>query len=141
MSRLDNPRHEQAAVGVALEGKTQVEAYGDAGFVPHDSNACRMIGTDRMQDRIGELQDEFRVEATQDAKQHLARLTAMAEKAMKNGQMSSAVHAEIHIGKVLGLYVERFKQEDAITDEQLLASLADLLPAKVLEELRIKMAG
>ena len=103
------------------------KAYEAAGYKPHRSNASRMIADDSIKTRIGELQDEYAVQATKTVEQHLARLTAMSEAALKASNYGAAVRAEELIGKVLGLYVERFKQEDAMTDAQLAAQLGELL--------------
>ena len=82
MPSLDNPRHEKVAVGIAIEGLTQVGAYENAGYEPNDSHACRLVGKGRMSERIGQLQAEYAVQATENVEQHLARLTAMSEKAI-----------------------------------------------------------
>ena len=57
MPVLDNPKWELAAQEVA-KGRTQVAAIEAAGYAPHDSNAARLIGNDRVKLRIRELQEQ-----------------------------------------------------------------------------------
>ena len=51
MPVLDNPKWELAAQEVA-KGRTQLEAIEAAGYAPHDSNASRLIGNDKVKSRI-----------------------------------------------------------------------------------------
>ena len=51
MPVLDNPKWELAAQEVA-KGRTQLAAIKSAGYAPHDSNASRLIGNDRVKLRI-----------------------------------------------------------------------------------------
>lgn len=53
---LKNARHEKFAQGLA-EGKTEDQAYRDAGFKPNRHNASRLLNTkENVRDRVKELQ-------------------------------------------------------------------------------------
>jgi hypothetical protein len=55
MPALENPRREKFARGIA-KGLTQMKAYKDAGYVPIEQNASRMMSYDEVSQRIMELQ-------------------------------------------------------------------------------------
>jgi hypothetical protein len=57
MPRLEKPRHEKVAQGLAM-GKSQVEACKDAGYAPHTSNASRLIANDSIRKRVCEIHAE-----------------------------------------------------------------------------------
>lgn len=48
MPALTNPRHERFAQGLA-KGKTQAEAYADAGYKPSEPNASRLTSNEKVQ--------------------------------------------------------------------------------------------
>jgi len=54
---LPNQRHERFVLGL-LEGKTDGQAYEDAGYKPHTSNPSRMSGNERIRARLAFLQSE-----------------------------------------------------------------------------------
>lgn len=107
MPILDNPQHELFAQGVA-KGMTLVAAYEKAGYEPHDSNAARLIGNDRIADRVAELQElaakrtlvtiDRLTDELEDARQH----------AMKDEKgASAAVSAIMGKAKLHGLDVNK----------------------------------
>lgn len=51
---LANPRHEIFSHGLA-RGLSAREAFAEAGFRPHDSNASRLSGNDKVVRRVAEL--------------------------------------------------------------------------------------
>ena len=55
MPPLPNARQEIVAQLVA-PGTTKTEAYAMAGYSPDDGNACRLTGTDKVKQRIAEIQ-------------------------------------------------------------------------------------
>src|SRR5262249_18686402 len=56
MGPLRNPRHEAFARAL-FEGKSATEAYQLAGYHPHDGNAARLRGNERIVTRLSELQE------------------------------------------------------------------------------------
>jgi len=57
MPVLPNPKHEAFAQGLA-KGRTQAEAYADAGFKPNDGHAARLAGNGMVSARVRELQEK-----------------------------------------------------------------------------------
>ena len=135
-----NPRQERFAQSVA-GGETQRAAHSKAGYEPDDANASHLTSNHKVAARIDAIQETRRKAMDTTVEGYLQSLLDLETASLAEKQFGAAVRARELFGKVLGLYVERFKSEDTLTDEQLLAPLADLLPAKVLEELRIKLAG
>ena len=56
MPVLENARHERFAQALA-KGKSQAEAYADAGYKPSEPNASRLTSNDKVQARLSELQE------------------------------------------------------------------------------------
>jgi hypothetical protein len=51
---LKNTRHEKFAQSLA-EGKPKSQAYADAGYEPHEGNACRLSGHEKVKARVDAL--------------------------------------------------------------------------------------
>jgi len=117
---LPNARHERFAQGLA-EGKTQAQAYIDAGFSPKNAraNASALFQNNP---RIVERRDQLlrtRAEcnfavvsdiAVQEhctLEMHLARLAQLRDEAQAKGDYGSAISAEYKRGQALGFYIER----------------------------------
>jgi phage terminase small subunit len=77
MPPLPNPRQEQFALGLA-EGKTQSQAYADAGYSPNRGNAVRMKTYESVQARVAELQRTAADGAIASRKRTLEHLAAIA---------------------------------------------------------------
>ena len=125
MPVLDNPRWELAAQEVA-KGKTQVEAIKTAGYAPHDSNAARLIGNDRVKLRIRELQEQAAMSVKITLEGQLAKLQEVLEQSTTLKQCSAAIAAIREQNELAGLRVQRVEtkavdQFDAMTDDELRA--------------------
>jgi hypothetical protein len=106
MPPLPNARHETVAQLVA-QGITKTEAYAIAGYSPDDGNASRLTGTDRVKQRVAEIQQK-----TADLTQvTVARLVGAADEirslAVRDKQYSAAVGAVKEIGILTGLRIDR----------------------------------
>jgi len=130
MGVLKNPKHEAFCQARAL-GRTQTEAYIDAGFKPNRQHAHRLATTGYIEDRIKELQNKtveiFEITAAQIAKQ-LDEDRAFAKKCKQTGPM---VQASIAKGRLAGLFIERTNVQvthnySQMTEEELRFELAAL---------------
>jgi hypothetical protein len=125
MPVLDNPKWELAAQEVA-KGKTQVEAVKAAGYAPHDSNAARLIGNDRVKLRIRELQEQAAMSVKITLEGQLAKLQEVLEQSTTLKQCSAAIAAIREQNELAGLRVQRTElktvdQFDSMTDDELRA--------------------
>ena len=123
MPVLDNPKWELAAQEVA-KGKTQLEAIEAAGYAPHDSNAARLIGNDRVKSRIRELQEQAAVTTKITIEGQLAKLEQLLAQAQQLRQCSAAVAAIREQNELAGLRVQKIEhkavdQFDSMSDEEL----------------------
>ena len=123
MPVLDNPKWELAAQEVA-KGKTQVEAIKTAGYAPHDSNAARLIGNDRVKLRIRELQEQAAMSISITLEGQIAKLEALLEQSTTLKQCSAAIAAIREQNELAGLRVQKIEhksvdQFDSMTDEEL----------------------
>ena len=106
-----NARQEAFARNIA-EGRCQSEAYGSAGYAPTsdnatDANASRLLGLDKVQSRVRELQ-AVQAEASQiTAERLLAELEEARSLALSLGQAGAAVAASMGRAKLCGLLVDR----------------------------------
>jgi hypothetical protein len=123
MPVLDNPKWELAAQEVA-KGKTQLEAIGAAGYAPHDSNAARLIGNDRVKLRIRELQEQAAMSVKITLEGQLAKLQEVLEQSTTLKQCSAAIAAIREQNELAGLRVQKIEhkavdQFDSMTDDEL----------------------
>jgi hypothetical protein len=123
MPVLNNPRWELAAQEVA-KGKTQVEAVKAAGYAPHDSNASRLIGNDRVKLRIRELQEQAAMSVKITLEGQLAKLQEVLEQSTTLKQCSAAIAAIREQNELAGLRVQKIEhkavdQFDSMTDDEL----------------------
>lgn len=115
MPRLDNPRHELYAQGIA-KGKSQRQSYLDAGYSPTgdpstDSCASQLLSQLKVIARVSELLEAAakRTEVTIEsisAEYEEARNLAIVEK-----QTSAAVAATTGKAKLHGLITDKVKSE------------------------------
>jgi hypothetical protein len=103
---LKNSRHERFAQELA-KGKSQVEAYGLAGYEPHDSAAARLFGNVRVQARVAELKERAAERTVVTVLDIAEQLDADREFARTHKQPSAAVSATMGKAKVLGLIVDK----------------------------------
>ena len=79
---LKNQRHERFAIGL-FEGKTQDQAYADAGFKPNRGNTVRMKANESIQGRLAFLQAEAAKEVIVDHAWITERLVENVNRAME----------------------------------------------------------
>jgi Terminase small subunit len=129
MPVLANPKHE-AFCQARVSGKTQDEAYIEAGYSPNRSNARRLTTIEHIASRIRELEakvaDRFEITAELISK----RLEEDREFARKCKVPSAAVQATVALGKLAGLFIE--KSSVSVTHNYALMTE---------EELRFEMAA
>jgi hypothetical protein len=118
MPALDNPKWERFAQELA-KGKTQAEAYANAGYKPSEPNASRLTSNDKVQARISELMERAAIRAEISIAAVTESLLRIAEKAEKLGEASGlnvAKSAWMDAAKVNGLIVERSESQNVNTN-------------------------
>jgi phage terminase small subunit len=142
MPILKNARHEAFALALA-EGKSQEQAYIDAGFSAKGAraNATTLLKREKSvlqrRDEILSQREELRTKAVVEAAHaagvtlegHLAKLAELRDQAAQEGKYSAAVGAEVARGKVAGFYIERHENGKPgdfadLSDEELRARIA-----------------
>jgi hypothetical protein len=123
MPILDNPKWELAAQEVA-KGKTQLAAIEAAGYAPHDSNAARLIGNDRVKLRVRELQEQAAMSVQITLEGQLAKLEEVLEQSKLLKQCSAAIAAIREQSELAGLKIQRLESKRvdafaAMSDEEL----------------------
>ena len=130
MGVLKNPKHEAFCQARAL-GRTQDEAYSDAGFKPSRQHAHRMATRGYILKRLAELQNHtveiFEITAEAIAKQ----LDEDRKFAYKCKVPSAAVQASVAKGRLAGLFVEHASVQvshnySMMTEEEIRFELAAL---------------
>lgn len=124
MPALENPRHERFAQELA-KGRSQVEAYGLAGYMIDDGAASRLSGNVRVQDRVRELLDRAASRAEVSKSWVMERLMANARMCLGEDPLivpgtedaegsvefrrdpAAANQALQLLGKELGMFVDR----------------------------------
>jgi hypothetical protein len=109
MPALENARHERFAQELA-KGKTQLEAYTDAGYRPDDGAANRLSGNVRIQERVAEILEfaATRVEiSVASVTENLARIAQKAEDLKEASGLAVARAAWMDAAKLNGLVVDK----------------------------------
>jgi hypothetical protein len=109
MPCLSNPKHERFAQGLA-KGLTQIEAYEEAGYAPHDGNAATLRGNQRVMDRVAELQERAAIRTEITVANITERLLAIAQKgeASSDAPLLSVARASLmDAAKLNGLVVDK----------------------------------
>jgi hypothetical protein len=141
MTILLSARQERFAQGLA-EGKTQAEAYIEAGYSPKNAraNASTLLrDSPRILARRDELLScraecnlavvsEIAVQSHCTLEQHLSTLAQLRDEARAKGDYSSAISAEYKRGQVLGFYIQRSEAGKPgdfsdLSDEELMAKI------------------
>lgn len=123
MPVLSNPKHEAFAQALA-KGKTQNEAYAEAGYRPHDGNAARLSGNERIVRRVAELQTKVAAKTEITLELLVDMFLEDRSLARTKEQAAAAVSATTGLAKLTGFMVEK-KQIDIVhtirdmTDEEL----------------------
>ena len=123
MPVLDNPKWELAAQEVA-KGKTQLEAIQTAGYAPHDSNASRLIGNDKVKSRIRELQEQAAMSISITLEGQIAKLEDLLNRAKELKQISAGVAAIDKQNELMGFKIQRLESKrvdefENMSDEEL----------------------
>src|SRR5689334_309000 len=119
MLALHNARHERFAQGLA-EGKTQTQAYIDAGFSSNnaEANACALLKKNprilKRRDQMLRTRAECNLAVVSEIaaqehctlEGHLAKLAQLRDEARAKGDYSAAISAEYKRGQALGFYIE-----------------------------------
>lgn len=131
MPAIANPKHERFAQALA-KGKTQSEAYAEAGYTPSEPNASRLTRNDKVQSRVAELQERgaMRTEVTLESLIREAGEIQDAAKAEK--QYSAATAALTAKAKLAGLWIDKAENTNRnavdpsqVSDAELAAVLKD----------------
>lgn len=118
MPALENPKHERFAQELA-KGKTQAEAYAEAGYKPSEPNASRLTSNDKVKARVAELMNRAAIRAEISIAGVTESLLRIAEKAESLGDASGlnvAKTAWMDAAKVNGLVVDRSQTENVNTN-------------------------
>jgi predicted house-cleaning NTP pyrophosphatase (Maf/HAM1 superfamily) len=110
MPVLANPKWEIAAQEVA-KGKTQLKAIEAAGYAPHDSNAARLIGNDRVKLRIRELQEQAAMSINITLEGQIAKLEDLLNQAKALNQIAAGVSAIDKQNELMGFKIQRVESK------------------------------
>lgn len=115
MAALTNPKHERFAQGL-FKGKSQIEAYADAGYKPDSGAANRLSGNVSIQSRIAELQaaSSLRVEVT--VASLIEEAASIQKAAQDDKQYSAATAALTAKAKLAGLWVDKAENTNRNVD-------------------------
>lgn len=108
---LKNARHEKFAQELA-KGKSQVQAYADAGYKPDDGASARLSGNVRVQERLDELKSlaaKRTVVTVENITQRLLKIAEKGEGAADAPLLSVARASLMDAAKLNGLIVDRAK--------------------------------
>lgn len=125
MSALTNPKHERFAQELA-KGKSQAEAYAEAGYAPSEPNASRLTSNDKVRARVAEIQERgaIRAEVTiATLTADLLRLRDKGEKLADAAGLSVARNSVMDIAKLNGLVIDK-----SLTAATSVDDLLDQLP-------------
>lgn len=127
MPALTNPKHERFAQELA-KGKTQIEAYGNAGYRPNPSAASRLADDAKICERLAELQERGAARAEislASATTHLLRLASAAERLGDAAGIQASRASVMDACKLNGLIVDK-----ALTAATTVEDLLDRLDGK-----------
>jgi hypothetical protein len=111
MPSLDNPRHERFAQELA-KGKSQIDAYSEAGYKPDDGAASRLSGNVRIQQRVSEIKDRSAIRTEITLQSLMEEAAEIQRSALAANQHSAAVAALTAKAKLAGLWVDRSENEN-----------------------------
>lgn len=106
MPALENPKHERFAQQL-FKGKTQLEAYVEAGYKPDDGAAARLSGNVRIKARIVELQSASSMRAEVTIASLIQEAAEIQEAAKADGQYAAATSALTAKAKLAGLWIDK----------------------------------
>src|ERR687885_800951 len=109
MTPLANPRWERLAQALAT-GMPASRAYADGGYRPHEGNASRMSGNEKVAARVAEIQSQAADAAALTVQCITERLLTVADKAEAEGGASGLSVARavlMDVAKINGLVVDK----------------------------------
>lgn len=127
MPALDNPKHERFAQELA-KGKSQADAYADAGYSPSEPHASRLASNGKVASRVREIQDRaaVRTEITvAGITANLLRIASKAEGVEGAPGLAVARAAQMDIAKLNGLVIDKAANANVSLEE-----LLDRIPAE-----------
>jgi phage terminase small subunit len=111
MGPLRNSRRERFCLAI-MEGMTQADAYLKAGFKNSNScraNAARLIATDSVRNRIGELKAEAAASSQVTTESLIRELEEVRKHASSDAQWGSAVKAILGKASLAGITEQRIR--------------------------------
>lgn len=109
MPALDNPRHERFAQELA-KGKSQLEAYKEAGYKPSEQHACRLASSGKVAARVAEILERaaLRTEITvASITESLLRIAKKGEDLIEPAGLSVARASLMDAAKLNGLVIDK----------------------------------
>lgn len=125
MPVLSNARHERFAQELA-KGKSQGDAYTEAGYKPSRSAAARLAADVNICERVAEIQERaaIRVEVTvAGITEKLLKIAEKAEGSSEAAMLQAARASYMDAAKLNGLVVDKSKVDVAISHEDALDAL------------------
>lgn len=128
MPVLSNPRHERFAQELA-KGRTQAQAYAEAGYKPSIQHASRLATNGNIQARITELHERAAIRSEVTIASLTAELEEVRDLAIRDGQYAPAVAAIKEKAVLAGVRVEKSERKNVnaareLSDEELEAAIA-----------------
>jgi phage terminase small subunit len=126
MAALKNHKHEWFAQALA-KGKSQAEAYAEAGYAPSEPNASRLTRNDKVQARVSEIQAKSVIRTEDTVSSLIQEAGEIQAAAMQEKQLSAATAALTVKAKLAGLWVDKAESTNRnieipanrMTDDQL----------------------
>jgi hypothetical protein len=121
---LRNQKHEKF-VQFLFEGQPANQAYEAAGYRYHEGNASRLRSSEKVIDRLRELQEAAARNSEMTVESLVAELEAVRQHATSDRQWGSAVKAIAEKIKLSGLLVQRVEVSNILSAIPVDASYAD----------------
>jgi len=106
MPVLENPKHEAFAQSLA-KGKSQAEAYADAGYAPSEPHASRLASNGKVAGRVAELLAKAADRTVVTVELIAKQLDEDRALAHQEGQSGAAVSASMGKAKLFGLLIDK----------------------------------
>lgn len=125
MPALDNPKHERFAQELS-KGKSQAEAYAEAGYKPSIPHASRLASNGKVQARVAEIQERSVIRTVVTIESLIREAGEIQELAKSAGQYSAATAALTAKAKLAGQWVEKNENTNRNVADPATVSDADL---------------
>jgi len=116
MPALTNPKHERFAQELA-KGKSQAEAYVDAGYAASEPNASRLTSNEKVRARVAEIQERAAAKVgltIASATEHLLRLAEKGEQIGDASGFQASRASIMDACKLNGLVVDKSQVDGAL---------------------------